>query len=103
MDEDINEVLKTAEHMAFLEQRGHLILNPISALPEPRRHIKKALQERIRTLTGAYIALATFVEDEEVFAAMDDPKGSVETYRRVVKNMEAYEVEIKAVLRGLGP
>lgn len=88
--------------MAFLELRGHLILNPISALPEPRRHIKKALQERIRALLGAYIALATFVEDEEVFAAMDDPKGSVETYRKVMKNMDAYELEIKAFLRELG-
>lgn len=102
MDEDIDEVLKTAHHMTFLEPRGHLILNPISALPEPRRNMKKAPQERIRTLTGAYIALATFVEDEDVFAAMDDPKGSVETYRRVVKNMDAYELEIKAFLRRLG-
>lgn len=101
MDEDIDEVLKIAQHMAFLEPRGHLILNPLSALPEPRRHIKKALQERIRGLMGAYIALATFVEDEEVFAAMNDSKGSVETYRRAVNNMEAYELEIKAFLRGL--
>lgn len=77
------------------------MLNRISVLSASKRHLKIALKERIRTLVAAYISLATFVEDEEAFAAADDPKKSKQTFRRVLRNMEQDDEEIRAFLRGL--
>jgi hypothetical protein len=99
--DDIDEVLKAAGDLRFQETCGHFLLNPLSVLSEPRRHIKVALKERIRGLMAAYISLATFVEDEEVFAILDEPKRSARLYRRVMKNMDQYKKEIKAFLREL--
>ena len=93
--DDIDEVIRAAGDFRFQGPRGHLILNPLSSLPEPRRHLKAALKERVRALVGAYISLATFVEDEKAF------EPNRETYQRVLKNMDQYENEIEAFLREL--
>jgi hypothetical protein len=99
--EDIEEVLEAARHFALTEACGSLMLNRLSVLSASKRHLKASLKERINTLVAAYISLGTFVEDEEAFKAADDLKKSKRTFKRVLRNMEQNDKEIRAFLGGL--
>lgn len=99
--DDIDEILEAAKHMAFQEPRRPFILNSLSTLATPKRHIKTALKERIRGLVGAYVSLATLVEDEEVLGILGDPKGSRRVYQEVLGDMEKNSREIKEFLKSL--
>jgi hypothetical protein len=100
-DADIESVIEDAKHEAFLEPSSHFILNPLSVLEAPRRHVKKSLKKRIRGLMAAYISLATFVDDDEVLAVMEHPEKSAQVYHKVLADMDLYEKEIKDFLRRL--
>ena len=99
--EDIDEILEAAKHLAFQEPRRPFLLNQISALSAPKRQIKTALKERIRGLVGAYVSLATFVEDEEVLGILDDPRRSKRVYRKVLGDIEKNSREVKEFLNSL--
>jgi hypothetical protein len=90
--DDIEEVIKRAEHMRF-EQEQIGLLNPISALPTSKKNIKRSLIERISLLIVAYTSLATFVPDEII----DNP--SRETYLNVLNDMENLKKELMDRLR----
>lgn len=66
MVDDIEEVIKRADHYRFEEKRELNLLNRISNLPSSKKRMKKSIIERIELLVGAYISLASFVSDEEV-------------------------------------
>jgi transcription termination factor NusB len=99
--EDIDEIFDSARHFALTEACGPLMLNRISVLSASKRHLKAALKERIQTLVAAYISLGTFVEDEEAFKAADDSKKSKRMFKRVLRNIEQNDEEIRAFLKGL--
>lgn len=99
--EDIDEILEMAKHLAFQEPHRPFLLNQISILSAPKRHIKTALKERVRGLIGAYVSLATFIEDEEVLGLLDDPKRSKWVYRKVLRDMEKNSREVKEFLKNL--
>ena len=64
--DDIEEVIKRADHYRFEEPQELNLLNRISALPTSKKRMKRSIVERIELLVGAYISLASFVSDEEV-------------------------------------
>jgi hypothetical protein len=85
--DDIEEVIKRAEHIRF-EEESIGMLNPISALPTSKEMIKKSLLERIELLISAYVSLATFISDEIIEIA------DKETYMSVLTDMKNLEREI---------
>lgn len=66
MDEDIEAILDTADHYRFHEEPDKVPLNRISALPQSKKKLKRAILERIAFLVDSYSSLATFVPDELV-------------------------------------
>ena len=64
--EDIEEVIKKAEHYRFEDAPEDFILNRISSLPTSKAKLKRSIKERIKILVGGYISLASFVSDEDV-------------------------------------
>lgn len=71
------------------------IANPISSLPEPKAKLKTAIKDRIKLLAGAYIALAGFIDDDDLIAAEDDPEKTKVIYQKVLDDMEKAQEEMK--------
>ncbi len=67
-------VHKAAEHIRIPFNR-HEIFNRLSQLSQPKAKMRQALKERMKLLAGAYISLATFIDDEEVEFVFEN-KGS---------------------------
>lgn len=99
--DDIDEVMESAKNKAVREPLGHFILNPISTLKAPKHQVKQGIKDRIRGLMGAYISLATFVDDEVVLEILENPKKSARVYRKVMKSMSKNEKELQEFLREL--
>lgn len=64
--EDIEEVIKRADHYRFEENCPVTLLNRTSDLPSSKKRLRASIIERIEALVGAYISLASFISDEEV-------------------------------------
>ena len=95
MNEDIEAVLRDAKNVRLPHQRGSM--NPLSSLPEPKAKIKQAIKERIRLLTGAYISLAGFVDDDDIRFAEENPKSAKTKaiYQKILEDMETAIEEIR--------
>ena len=93
MNEDMEAVLRDAKNVRLQYQRGSM--NPPSSLPEPKAKLKAAIKDRIKLLAGAYIALAGFVDDDDLIAAEDNPKKTKAIYEKVLKNMEKAQEEMR--------
>lgn len=94
--DDIDEVLKRADHYRFEEEPDIVPLNRISALPQSKKRLKKAILERIAFLIGGYASLATFVPDELVdwLNTSPDPKKARKVYLKVFDNMQRLRAEL---------
>ncbi|MCX6739084.1 MAG: hypothetical protein NT098_03460 [Candidatus Parcubacteria bacterium] len=96
MDEnDIDAVLKTAAHTHIPHNR-HRPLNALSSLPSSKAQLQIGIKERIRHLAGAYISLATFIDDDDLAFTERNPKSkrTKAIYFRVIRNIEKAEKEI---------
>lgn len=86
--QDYDAILNKAKHLRFGEDRDGYILYRISDLPEAKSRMKAALKERIRELCGAYIALSSYVPDEDadyIAGLYGKPEGR--RVRRIFKKM----------------
>lgn len=94
---DIEEVIKAAKNLRFQEPSGKHPLNRISSLPTSKSKLKASIKERIRVLYGAYIALASFIPDEDIEFLMmhTDHKRQRRIFARILKEMEKNRREIK--------
>jgi hypothetical protein len=94
--DDIEEVIKRAEHYRFEEEPDVALLNRISALPTSKKRLKKALIERMNLLIDSYTSLATFVPDELVdwLNTNPSPKRARQVYLKVSSNIEKLRYEI---------
>lgn len=94
-NEDIEAVLKAAKNIRTKYRHG--LLNPLSLLPEPKVKIKAAIKERMRHLAGAYIALAGFVDDDDIQFVERHPKSKKAraTYLKVLEDMETAQKEMR--------
>jgi hypothetical protein len=91
--DDIQAVIKVAKDV---RPKYHgWIANPTSSLPEPKAKLKAAIKERIRLLAGAYIALAGFIDDDDLIAAEDNPEKTKAIYQKVLEDMETAQEEMK--------
>lgn len=94
---DIEEVIKAAKHLRFQEPRGKQPLNRISSLPTSKSKLKASIKERIRVLCGVYIALASFVPDEDIEFLMlhTDHKRQKQVFNKILREMKKNRREIK--------
>ncbi len=91
--DDIQAVIKAAKDV---RPKYHgWIANPISSLPEPKAKLKAAIKERIRLLAGSYIALAGFVDDDDLKAAEDNPEKTKVIYQKILEDMEKAQKEMR--------
>jgi hypothetical protein len=91
--DDIQAVIKAAKDV---RPKYHgWIANPISSLPEPKAKLKAAIKDRIKLLAGAYIALAGFVDDDDLIAAEDNPEKTKSIYQKVLEDMETAQEEMR--------
>ena len=94
-NDDIEAILATAKNIRMPHRRGSF--NPLSSLPEPKAKIKQAIKERIRLLAGTYIALAGFVDDDDIQFAENNsrPKKTRAIYLKVIEDMETAKKEMR--------
>ncbi len=91
--DDIQAVIKAAKDV---RPKYHgWIANPISSLPEPKAKLKAAIKDRIKLLAGAYIAIAGFVDDDDLLAAEDDAEKTKAVYQKVLEDMETAQEELR--------
>lgn len=100
MNDDIEAIIDASKHFKYHELSGMSSLNRISHLPESKRHLKVAIKERIRLLAGAYISLASFIDDDLVdFLENADEETNKEKIKKiyidVIENMDQLRKEIK--------
>lgn len=101
MDEDIEAIIDIAKHIKYRERPGVAPLNRTSSLPDIKRHMKEAIKERIQLLAGAYISLASFIDDDLVDFLENADEGSdkekvKKIYTSVIEDMERLRAEIEA-------
>lgn len=96
VEEDIEAVFKTAAH-THIPHNKHRPLNALSTLPSSKAKLRIAIKERIRYLAGAYISLATFIDDDELAFAEENPKHerTRAIYLRVIEDIEKAEKELQ--------
>ena len=94
--DDVDEAIKRAEHYRFEEdEKSEVFLNPISALPESKARLKRALIERIEYLIEVYGSLATFVPDEAIEYVRKNPISpkTKKIYLKMIRNVEKLKKE----------
>ncbi len=64
--DDIEAVIDASKHFKYHEPSGTTPFNRMSSLLESKKHLKRAIKERIQFLATAYISLATFIDDDLV-------------------------------------
>jgi hypothetical protein len=101
VDEDIEAIIDIARHYKYREKPGVAPFNRLSALPDTKRHLKMAIKERMRLLAGAYISLASFIDDDLVDFLENADEGSdkekiKKIYTSVIEEMERLRAEIEA-------
>ena len=57
--------------------------------------MKAAIKDRIKLLAGAYIALAGFVDDDDLIAAEDNPEKTKAIQLKVLKDIETAQKEMR--------
>ena len=94
--DDIDEVIKRAEHYRFEEEEPKVFLNPISALPTSKRRLKKSIIERINFLIAGYSSLATFVPDETIEYVSKNPQSekTKRIYLKMLADIEKLKREV---------
>lgn len=100
---DIEAIIDASKHFKYHEPNGSTSLNRISHLPESKKHLRMSIKERIRLLAGAYISLASFIDDDLVDFIEENTKSSDKEkikkvsniYKEVLKNMEGLQAEIE--------
>ncbi|MCL4426999.1 hypothetical protein M1534_01405 [Patescibacteria group bacterium] len=91
--DDIQAVIKAAKDV---RPKYHgWIANPASSLPEPKAKLKTAIKDRIKLLAGCYIALAGFVDDDDLIAAEDNPEKTKAIQMKVLNDMETAQEEMR--------
>ncbi len=93
--DDIEAVLDRADHYRFSEEPDKVPLNRISALPQSKKRLKKAILERVAFLIESYASLATFVPDECIDWLQDNPKPEKarKVYLKVFENVQKLRQE----------
>lgn len=100
-DDDIEAIIDASKHFKYHEPTGSTPFNRISKLPESKKHLKRAIKERIRLLVASYISLASFIDDDLVdFLESSDTKKYkrkfIWIYNRVFRDFEKLRKEIIA-------
>jgi hypothetical protein len=101
VNDDIEAIIEASKHFKYHEPTGTTPFNRISHLPESKRHLKMAIKERMRLLAGAYISLASFIDDDLVDFLENADEGSdkekiKKIYTSVIEDMERLRTEIEA-------
>lgn len=99
--DDIEAIIDASKHFKYHEPTGTTPFNRMSSLPETKKHLKRAIRERMQLLVGAYISLASFIDDELVdFLEGDESSFDKEKLKRihtsVIKDMKRLRAEIEA-------
>lgn len=98
--QDYDTILKIARRLRFEEDQSGYFLHRLSNLPEAKINIKNGIKERIRELCGAYIALSSYIPDEDadyVAGLRGKPSGRrlKRIFRNVLREMKSLENEIR--------
>lgn len=99
--DDIEAIIDASKHFKYHEPTGTTPFNRMSSLPESKKHLKRAIKERIQLLVGTYISLASFIDDDLVdFLESDEADFDKEKVKRiymaVLDDMEKLRKEIEA-------
>ena len=98
--QDYDAVLKETRRLRFGEDRSGYLLHRLSDLPEAKSRMKDAIKERIRELCGAYIALSSYVSDEDadyIAGLYGEPQGLrvKSIFRKMLKETRQLTKEIR--------
>lgn len=98
--DDIEAIIDASKHFKYHEPNGTTPFNRMSSLPESKKYLKRAIKERMRLLAGAYISLASFIDDDLVdFLENDESNFDKEKinkiYTDVIENMERLRKEME--------